>query len=106
LTNGAGATVATSLPQGSAANVRVAPDSSSPEALEGERKTVTALFADTKGSTELMEDLDPGGGAHRPGAEADDRSRAALRRLRRAMQCRRRAHKPQTFNAVDVAPSR
>ncbi len=30
-----------------------------PEKLEGERKTVTALFADIKGSTELMEDLDP-----------------------------------------------
>ena len=28
-------------------------------ALDGERKTVTALFADLKGSTELMEDLDP-----------------------------------------------
>jgi len=27
--------------------------------LEGERKTVTALLADIKGSTELMEDLDP-----------------------------------------------
>ena len=27
--------------------------------LEGERKTVTALFADIKGSTELMEDIDP-----------------------------------------------
>jgi class 3 adenylate cyclase/predicted ATPase len=27
--------------------------------LEGERKTVTALFADIKGSMELMEDLDP-----------------------------------------------
>ena len=26
---------------------------------EGERKTVTALFADIKGSTEIMEDLDP-----------------------------------------------
>jgi class 3 adenylate cyclase len=26
---------------------------------EGERKTVTALFADLKGSTELMADLDP-----------------------------------------------
>src|SRR5713226_8214573 len=26
---------------------------------EGERKTVTALFADIKGSTELMEDMDP-----------------------------------------------
>ncbi len=29
------------------------------DALEGERKTVTALFADIKGSTELMRDLDP-----------------------------------------------
>jgi len=27
--------------------------------LEGERKTVTALFADIKGSMELIEDLDP-----------------------------------------------
>ncbi len=32
------------------------PDSALPE---GERKTVTALFADIKGSTELMADLDP-----------------------------------------------
>ena len=32
---------------------------SSPENLDGERKTVTALFADIKGSMELMEDLDP-----------------------------------------------
>src|SRR5579863_798359 len=29
------------------------------EIPEGERKTVTALFADIKGSMELMEDLDP-----------------------------------------------
>ena len=28
-------------------------------AVDGERKTVTALFADIKGSMELMEDLDP-----------------------------------------------
>jgi class 3 adenylate cyclase len=39
--------------------IRVAVESSEPHALEGERKTVTALFADIKGSTELMEDLDP-----------------------------------------------
>jgi class 3 adenylate cyclase len=31
----------------------------SPEPLDGERKTVTALFADIKGSTELMAELDP-----------------------------------------------
>src|SRR5690242_2972588 len=30
-----------------------------PATLDGERKTVTALFADIKGSMELMEDLDP-----------------------------------------------
>ena len=39
--------------------IRVATDSSEPQSLEGERKTVTALFADIKGSTELMRDLDP-----------------------------------------------
>lgn len=30
-----------------------------PPTLEGERKTVTALFADIKGSTDLEQDLDP-----------------------------------------------
>ena len=34
-------------------------DTPTSENLEGERKTVTALFADIKGSMELMEDLDP-----------------------------------------------
>jgi Double zinc ribbon len=38
--------------------IRIA-DASAAENIEGERKTVTALFADIKGSTELMEDLDP-----------------------------------------------
>src|SRR5208283_605980 len=37
----------------------VAADGAASKAIEGERKTVTALFADIKGSTELMEDLDP-----------------------------------------------
>ena len=32
---------------------------SASENLEGERKTVTALFADIKASTELEQDLDP-----------------------------------------------
>jgi hypothetical protein len=43
-----------------APEIHVTPDQ--PDAstvIEGERKTVTALFADIKGSTELMEDLDP-----------------------------------------------
>jgi class 3 adenylate cyclase len=39
--------------------IRVAPEAPAGALLEGERKTVTALFADIKGSTELMEDLDP-----------------------------------------------
>ena len=39
--------------------IRVAVESSESQALDGERKTVTALFADIKGSTELMRDLDP-----------------------------------------------
>jgi class 3 adenylate cyclase len=34
-------------------------DTPTPESLEGERKTVTALFADIKGSMDLIEDLDP-----------------------------------------------
>ena len=50
-----------------ASTIRAAPDRSTirenPEmplqALEGERKRVTALFADIRGSTEVMEDLDP-----------------------------------------------
>ena len=40
------------------ATVRKA-DAPGADNLEGERKTVTALFADIKGSTELMRDLDP-----------------------------------------------
>jgi class 3 adenylate cyclase len=40
--------------------VRVSADiASSAELADGERKTVTALFADIKGSMDLMEDLDP-----------------------------------------------
>src|SRR5260370_41156015 len=39
--------------------VEVTHERQTAEDLEGERKTVTALFADIKGSTELMRDLDP-----------------------------------------------
>jgi class 3 adenylate cyclase len=42
-----------------AGGVRVAPERQTSETIEGERKTVTALFADIKGSMELMEELDP-----------------------------------------------
>jgi len=34
-------------------------EASTSEHIEGERKTVTALFADIKGSMELMENIDP-----------------------------------------------
>jgi class 3 adenylate cyclase len=34
-------------------------EATAPEAPEGERKTITALFADIKGSTEMVRDLDP-----------------------------------------------
>ena len=34
-----------------------APETEVPPALDGKRKTATALFADIKGSMELMEDL-------------------------------------------------
>jgi Double zinc ribbon/Adenylate and Guanylate cyclase catalytic domain len=39
--------------------IRVAVEQSEAPSLEGECKTVAALFADIKGSTELMKDLDP-----------------------------------------------
>ena len=39
--------------------ILVAADGAGSGAIDGERRTVTALFADIKGSTELMEDLDP-----------------------------------------------
>src|SRR5579864_3066404 len=39
--------------------IRVTLNNPEPQALDGERKTVTALFADIKGSTELERDLDP-----------------------------------------------
>jgi class 3 adenylate cyclase len=41
------------------ATFHVAPEQPAGDATDGERKTVTALFADIKGSMELMEDLDP-----------------------------------------------
>jgi class 3 adenylate cyclase/tetratricopeptide (TPR) repeat protein len=49
---------AASAKQSNDSPIRVA-ETPTPENLEGERKMVTALFADLKGSTALMEDLDP-----------------------------------------------
>ena len=52
---------ATGSPQAAstAPEIRVTLEQPAGAPLEGERKTVTALFADIKGSTELMHDLDP-----------------------------------------------
>ena len=49
-------------------------------ALEGERKQVTVLFADLKGSMELLADRDPeeARAAPRPGPGAHDGGRAPL----------------------------
>src|SRR5271163_4262844 len=50
--------VAASAKKANDSRIRVV-DTPAAENLEGERKTVTALFADIKGSTELEQDLDP-----------------------------------------------
>src|SRR5437870_3257627 len=54
----AGASSESSAPSAAGA-IRVNLESPLVALPEGERKTVTALFADLKGSTELMRDLDP-----------------------------------------------
>src|SRR5262250_1957027 len=46
-------------PVASTPSVRVLHEATPAGAADGERKTVTALFADIKGSTELEQDLDP-----------------------------------------------
>src|SRR5262245_16433010 len=46
-------------PASSPPALRIAAQVDSQMTTDGERKTVTALFADIKGSMELMEDLDP-----------------------------------------------
>ena len=58
---GASAPVASPASLAAARNsrVEVTDDRQTAEGLDGERKTVTALFADIKGSTELEQDLDP-----------------------------------------------
>ena len=53
-----GGSAAASTRKSNDSPIRVA-DSPASENLDGERKTVTALFADIKGSTELEQDLDP-----------------------------------------------
>jgi class 3 adenylate cyclase/tetratricopeptide (TPR) repeat protein len=43
----------------SGAGIRLLAEGTAADVIDGERKTVTALFADIKGSMELMQDLDP-----------------------------------------------
>src|SRR6201984_3339523 len=58
---GAGVPVSSRSPHAASETprVEVTAERLTAEGLDGERKTVTALFADIKGSMELMEDLDP-----------------------------------------------
>src|SRR5260370_1682187 len=58
---GAGAPVSSRSPHAAleTPRVEVTHERQTAEGLEGERKTVTALFADIKGSTELAQNLDP-----------------------------------------------
>src|SRR5215472_3883242 len=53
-----GTAIAASVKKSNDGAIRIA-DTAAPEKAEGERKTVTMLFADIKGSMELIEDLDP-----------------------------------------------
>jgi predicted ATPase/class 3 adenylate cyclase len=58
--NAASAATGSTQAASTASEIRVTPEQQDPsKTIDGERKTVTALFADIKGSTELMEDLDP-----------------------------------------------
>ena len=54
-----GSAAAAPLKKSNDQRIRVADISAVFENLEGERKTVTALFADIKGSMDLIEDLGP-----------------------------------------------
>ena len=76
----------------STSSVRIASDQTVADVVDGERKTVTALFADIKGSTELEQDLDPeeARAIVDPALKTDVRCGAALRRLRGAIDRRRR----------------
>ena len=59
---GNAASAATGSPQAASMvpEIRVTPEEQDPlTTIDGERKTVTALFADIKDSTEMMRDLDP-----------------------------------------------
>src|SRR5262249_17400461 len=59
LADGDGTTSPTEPRTTAAPALRLAGEAEGVEVPEGERKTVTALFADIKGSMELMEGLDP-----------------------------------------------
>jgi hypothetical protein len=86
------ASTVTAVPgiEGAASAISLAAEPGSGEDPEGERKTLTALFADIKGSTELMAELDPEEArGRRPGAETDDGRGPSLRRVHCAIHRRR-----------------
>src|SRR5712691_8226821 len=86
--------------------VEVTAERQTAEGLEGERKTVTALFADIKGSMELMEDLDPeeARAIVDLGAEADDGRRIRWRRNLRAVRRAGRPRGPSPTRTLRRAP--
>ncbi len=59
MANGGGAMPSTEKRKAAPPALTISGEAEGVEVPEGERKTVTALFADIKGSMELMEDLDP-----------------------------------------------
>jgi class 3 adenylate cyclase len=56
---GTGKAAASTTVSSTKSQIIVAAESAASEAIDGERKMVTVMFADIKGSTELMENLDP-----------------------------------------------
>lgn len=59
LTGAPATPVVSAAPAPAPPRVHFGPEEASADSLDGERKTVTAVFADIKGSMDLIEDLDP-----------------------------------------------
>jgi class 3 adenylate cyclase len=91
-----------------ASTVRITPEQPDGSLPEGERKTVTALFADIKGSMELMEDLDPeeARAIVDPALKLMDGRGPPLRRLHRAVHRRRHLRAVRRALAHEDHPQR
>jgi ribosomal protein L40E len=83
--------------------IRVTADAGfAPGAIDGERKTVTALFADLKGSTALMEEMDPEVPEH-PRMNKHEREQRP-RDLRRSVK--RGGEERMRFAGIDIGGER